>query len=138
MREVRRVGEFVWEKTGPPSEDADPLDYRLSNEGVEIAPAIREEIRKEMEAFAVVSRVRIRRSKLWKSEELLHEGVNVTFECDGATSGLGSGPAGALTDLLRDHSLGLGQGFGVVLGETPSNVPGTIAYTRETPPASRR
>jgi hypothetical protein len=138
MRQVRRVGEFVWERTGPPSERADPLFYRLTSEPLEAAPAIRDEIREAMEAFTAVSRVHIKRSKLWKSEKLLHEKVNVTVECEGGTSGLGSGPVGALTDLLRDHYLGLGQGFGVALGQIPSNVPAAIAYTRETPPASRR
>jgi hypothetical protein len=84
-----------------------------------------------MEDYPVVRRVQIGRSKLWKSSALLRQNVNATVECDGSTAGLGKGPVGALTDVLR----GQFRQFGVTLVKKPTPVRGrrTVAYTRKKP-----
>jgi hypothetical protein len=131
MREVRRVGELIWERPGPPREAADPLDYSLSSERVELLPSLRDQIRAAMEVYPVVRRVQIRRSKLWKSGQLLRQNVTATVECDGSTAGLGKGPVGALADVLRGHF----REFGATLVEKPTPVrgPSTVAYNRKKP-----
>jgi hypothetical protein len=138
MEQIRRVGEFVWERTGPAPEHADPLDFRSTSEQIMVPSALRDAIRAAMEAFPVVSRVGVSQSRLWKSGELFKDGINFGVECDGPTAGLGKGPVGAISDLLssalgehlRELMAGPRTGFGVTLGKYPSDARPATVYER--------
>lgn len=138
MQEIRRVGEFVWERTGPAPEYADPLDFRSTSEQVKVPSALREAIRDAMEAFPVVSRVGVSQSKLWKSGELFKDGISFGVDCDGPTAGLGKGTVGAISDLLgsplgehlRELMSGPRTGFGVTMDKYPADARPATVYER--------
>jgi hypothetical protein len=126
MRKIRRAGELTWERREPPPEGADPLDFRLSREPVELPGALRQQIKAAMEAFPEVHRVRIARTKMWKSDELFRENVVAAVECDGRTTGPGD-PVGALAEILRSEF----GASGVTRVDTPTHFDGsTNVYLR--------
>jgi hypothetical protein len=143
MDEARRVGEIVWERTGPPPAEADPLDFRSTSEQITVSPALRQAIREAMEAFPVVRYVGVRRSKLWKSGEIFQDGINFGVLRDDPTAppaGLGRGPVGAISDLLegplgdhlRELMSGPRTGLGVSMGTYPPGDRPVMVYERTT------
>jgi hypothetical protein len=126
MREARRVGERIWERTGPTPGGLDPLEFRLDYEPVELPADLRASIDQVGRECAAVRRIRLTRSKLLKSGRPVHESVNVSVACDGKTAGLGKGPVGALSDLLCPHFASLSIG----MGEFPTEAKTTTVYVR--------
>jgi hypothetical protein len=138
MEAIRRVGDCVWERTGPAPEYADPLDFSSTSEPIKLPSALLEAIRDAMKAFPVVRRVGVSQSKLWKSGAIFKDGINFGVECDGPTAGLGKGPVGTISDLLssplsahlRELMSGPRTGFGVTLGKYPDHSRPQIVYER--------
>lgn len=139
MRQIRGAGEFVWERSGPPPDNADPLDFRSTSEQIKVPSALREAIRVAMEVFPVVRYVGVSQSKLWKSGELFKDSINFGVECDGPTAGLGKGPVGTISDLvtsplgehLSELMSGPRTGFGVTMGKYPPDARPATVYERE-------
>ena len=139
MEQVRRVGEFVWERIGTVPADADPLDFRSLSEPVTVPTALRDAIREAMKALPVVRRVGVSHSKLLKSGEVFNDRISFGIECDGPTAGLGKeGPVGVIGDLLkspmgehlRELLSGPRRGLGVTMGTYPPHARPAIVYQR--------
>jgi hypothetical protein len=128
MRQARRVGELIWERTGQAPAGANPLEFRFDYERVELPADLRAAIDEIGREFPVVHCIRLTRAKLLKSGQLFRESVNVGVECDGETVGIGKGPVGALTDLLAPH---LGN-MNVGMGPLPADAKATTVYQRST------
>ena len=139
MQQIRRVGQIVWERTGPAPEYADPLDFRSTSEQIKVPSALRNAIQDAMEGFPVVRYVGVSQSRLWKSGQLFKDGINFGVECDGPTAGLGKGPVGTISDLvtsplgehLRELMTGPRTGFGVTMGKYPADARPALVYERK-------
>jgi hypothetical protein len=129
MRGAREVGDVVWERSGAPPPGADPLDFRIVEEPVELTRDVRAAIRQIGKLVPVVCRIRVGLSTLLKSGAVMRQSVQGRVECEGDTEGIGSGPVGALADVLRTQFKGvMSTGVSMAAPTRRSGLP--IVYAR--------
>lgn len=131
MSGALKVGEILWERTGPAPADADPLDFDLVHSPVDVPAQLVAAIGDVGRAFPVVSQIRLGLVTLLKSREISRQTISVGVECDDSPSGLGKGPVGALSDIVapffRDR-----YAISVAMGSPPDDGPRTpVVYARD-------